>query len=569
MFSFCVFDSLFIGNFGENMKKASFFTLLLLICSLGLLAQSTQIPLYHNDYHLVDRWEIKTGQLSHSVFTSSKPYSRRDVVDLMRNDSLPGKYSSKDRINNYYVLKDNNEWNEDTQYEYEKALLKHFYKYKTDFYFLNRKDLMFKLNPVLQFHVGTDMESEQVRFVNTRGFEFRGWVDERVGFYIYLSYNQARYPSFADEWIKDYQAVPGENRWQRSLNSGAVDYFQNIGYVTFSPTKHIEFKLGHDRNFVGNGYRSLLLSDFSSPYFFGKIKTKVWKVNYENTWSQFIQQYDITDGDMLLPRKYAATQHISFNATSWLNLGLFETVIYERDQIDINYFNPIIFLKSLENSLGSPDNTIIGADFKINVLRQLSFYGQLMLDEFNIGMLRDNPGWWANKYGGQLGMKFIDVADIVNLDFQAELNTVRPYAYSHSNTAINYSHYNQPLAHPLGSNFKELILIARYKPLKKLDTSIKWMIAEQGLSSDTLNLGEDIFLSNSDRNDMDNNEIGQGIQRNINNVQFLASYQPFHNIYLDFVFQSRLNTVELEDNLRQNYIGFGLRTNMAFKEFLF
>jgi len=552
------------------MMKKYFLVLLSIFCSLIILAQSSTVPLYHMSNHLIDRWEIKTGVLSNSVFTSSKPYSRKAVVDLMKNDSLPGSYSSKDRINNYYVLKDNNEWNEDTQYEYEKPILKHFYKYKSDFYFLNRKDLSLKLNPVLQFHIGSDFEGQVIPFINTRGFEFRGWVDQKVGFYIYLSDNQAKYSAYADQWIKDNNAVPGENRWKRTLKSRAVDYFQNRGYITFSPTKHIEFQLGHDSNFIGNGYRSLLLSDFSSPYFFGKISTKVWKLNYENIWSQYIQQYDPSEGDKLLPRKYAATQHVSFNVTSWLNLGLFETVVYERDQIDINYFNPVIFLKSLENSLGSPDNTIIGADFKVNFLRKFSAYGQLMLDEFNIRQLRDNPGWWANKYGGQLGIKYIDVADIVNLDVQAELNAVRPFAYSHSNTAVNYTHYNQPLAHPLGSNFKELMLMAKYKPLKNLSLDIKWMIAEQGLSTGSSNLGEDIFLSNSDRDNDNSNEIGQGLKSSINTLQFLITHQPFHNIYIDLVFQSRLNTLELQpDAVRQNYVGLGFRTNMAFKEFMF
>lgn len=548
-------------------------SIIILLGSLSIYAQSTTLPFHHIDYHLVDRWEIKTGQLSNAVFTSSKPYFRKGVVDLIRTDSLPGVYSSKDRINNYYVLKDNNEWNEDTQYEYEKPILKHFYKYKTDFFFLNRKDLMFKLNPVLQFHIGADSDSETPRFINSRGFEFRGWVDEKVGFYVYVTDNQARYQNFADSWIKINKAVPGENDWKEAGKTGAVDYFQNRGYITFSPTKHITFQLGHDHNFIGNGYRSLLLSDFSAPYFFGKISTQVWKLNFTNLWSQQIQTFDPTDGNQLLPRKYTATQHVSYNVTRWLNLGLFETVIYERDGLDINYFNPVIFLKPLENSVGSPDNAIIGADFKVNFLRSFSAYGQLMLDEFNISKLREEPGWWANKYGGQLGLKYIDVAGIVNLDLQAELNAVRPYTYSHSNTAINYTHYNQPLAHPLGANFKELILIGRYKPLRKLDVELKWMLAEQGLSTDTLNLGENIFLSNTDRNTENNNEIGQGINTQINNLLFRASYQPFHNIYVDFIFQTRAYTIDLDNidpnHFRNNYVGFGLRTNMAFKEFMF
>ena len=52
----------------------------------------------------------------------------------------------------------------------------------------------------------------------------------------------------------------------------------------------------------------------------------------------------------------------------------------------------------------------------------------------------------------KLGLKYIDVLGIDNLDYQVEWNTARPYTYSHYDDA-NYTHYNQALAHPVGSKF--------------------------------------------------------------------------------------------------------------------
>ena len=51
------------------------------------------------------------------------------------------------------------------------------------------------------------------------------------------------------------------------------------------------------------------------------------------------------------------------------------------------------------------------------------------------------------------GFKYIDAFKIKNLDLQGELNYVRPFTYSHFDSVANYSHYNQPLAHPLGREF--------------------------------------------------------------------------------------------------------------------
>ena len=67
------------------------------------------------------------------------------------------------------------------------------------------------------------------------------------------------------------------------------------------------------------------------------------------------------------------------------------------------------------------------------------------------------------KTGFQLGYKAFDFFYIPRLTMQMEYNFVRPYTYAHHNPQQNYGHYNQPLAHPLGANFSELLLMTNYK----------------------------------------------------------------------------------------------------------
>ena len=50
--------------------------------------------------------------------------------------------------------------------------------------------------------------------------------------------------------------------------------------------EHINFQFGHDRQFIGDGYRSMLMSDFSPPALFLKINTNVWRLNYTNLFTQ-------------------------------------------------------------------------------------------------------------------------------------------------------------------------------------------------------------------------------------------------------------------------------------------
>ena len=56
----------------------------------------------------------------------------------------------------------------------------------------------------------------------------------------------------------------------------------------------------------------------------------------------------------------------------------------------------------------------------------------------------------------KLGGKYFDAFTVKNLDLQGEMNMVRPYTYTHYDSTANYTHYNQPLAHPLGAGFAEV-----------------------------------------------------------------------------------------------------------------
>jgi hypothetical protein len=113
-----------------------------------------------------------------------------------------------------------------------------------------------------------------------------------------------------------------------------------------------------------------------------------------------------------------------------------------------------MFLRVAEHQNGSADNAIVGFDAKANIAKTLQIYSQLTLDEFKLSEVTGGNGWWGNKFGVQMGVKYIDAFKIRNLDLQAEYNVVRPYTYSHSDSVANYTHYNQPLAHPIRSEFQ-------------------------------------------------------------------------------------------------------------------
>jgi hypothetical protein len=336
--------------------------------------------------------------------------------------------------------------------------------------------------------------------------------------------------------------VPHETFWKTFKGNG-VDFFQARAYIDFNVSKHVYLQFGHDRTFIGNGYRSLIFSDYSPPNLFLRANLKVWKINYLFQINRLTADAygNITGSaaNIRYPEKYMAFHHASINIGQKFTLGLFESVIFSaRDttkgnSFDLSYLNPVIFYRAIEQQFGSADNVILGGDFKWNIRRGMSFYGQLVIDELLLKQAKAGTGWWGNKFGGQLGMKYIDVGGISNLDLQVELNAVRPYTYSHDTRYDSYSNYRQPLAHPLGANFKEVVAIIRYQPLPRINLIVKTFYTKIGRDTSTVDWGSNILINNTQRQQDYGNKVGQGVKNTILFADLTASFQVRHNLFID------------------------------------
>lgn len=545
----------------------------LLFCTAAAWGQAAFVPLGHNTYHLIDRFDIKYGKVIEPyVHTGYKPYSRKEVAELAESiidNNITGNKRFNYNVRN--LLWDNEEWTSDTLIASKKAVFNTFYRKPASLYSVETDDFVLKINPALQFELGGQPGSDGLRFKNSRGVEVRGSIKKKLSFYTFLTDNQARGMDYVQQHIKDESAVPG-NGYYKDFRTTGVDYFTARGYIIFNVLDHIDVQVGHDKNFIGNGYRSLFLSDYGNSYFFMKLQTTVWRITYTNLFTEMTATYN-RGGDRLLPKKYGAFHHLNINIAKGVDLGFFEGVIYERDRgFELQYLNPIIFYRAVEQALGSPDNSIVGADFKINLFRAIQLYGQVMFDEFNFAHLKARDGWWANKFGLQAGVKYIDAFTVKNLDLQAEFNFVRPFTYTHNTTATTYTHYNQPLAHPLGANFWELVTIARYQVLPELWVTGTFIYYQKGLDDVGENWGGNIFLSNVDDNGQlttereFGNKMVQGKRSNVALFDLLVSYQARHNLFCDLNLIYRNASGDLPAYVSsQFYVGFGVRLNMVFQ----
>ncbi len=561
------------------MKQLYGIALAMLVFS-GIRAQ-TYIPLGNDAYQIVDRLDIRYGKILPIAHTSVKPFNRQTVAEIAEtmwfsNLSL----NKRKQFQLTYLIDDNSEWLDTLKSRTAKPLWV-FYREPASLGHVDvKKDFSLKINPIFAFRFGGQIGSKDFLFVNTRGAEVRFNIKQRVGFFFSITENQMRNPKYVRDRIDEKEYIPGNGYWKTYRNNG-IDFFEARGYINVNVLKYIDLQFGYDRNFIGNGIRSFYLSDFSSPYMFLKMNTRVWRINYQTIWAELVNQYK-RGTDRELPKKYAAFHHLNFNVAHFLDIGFFEGVIFNRkNHFEFHYLNPVIFYRAVEQSLGSPDNALIGFDIKANAFNHLQLYSQVVFDEFNFAELRKNSGWWANKFAIQVGAKYIDL--VPNLDVQAEFNYARPFIYTHNanpatGVTANYTHYNQPLAHPLGANFYEFLLTGRYQIIPQLSLTAKYYYSVYGEDSIDIatgkaqHFGGDILKSTT-ANTVTNvygNKVGNGARVTQNYFNFLATYQPWHNVYVDleFLYRSKDSKVNALDS-KTIYFGVGARMNIAYRQYEF
>ena len=295
--------------------------------------------------------------------------------------------------------------------------------------------------------------------------------------------------------------------------------------ISFTPNHIFNFQAGLDHNFIGEGSRSLFLSDYGKPYPFGLIRAKFWRFEYSVLY-QFMKERDHNRWE----GKFASSHHISFNPAKWLNIGIFETVIFQpKDTLlnrgfDVEYLNPVIFYRPQEYALGSSDNVLLGMEISGHINSRHTIYSQVILDEFFLDELQAKSGWWANKFGAQLGVKGRLGRGKHRFFYRAEYNYVRPYTYSHISEELNHGNQGFSLAHPYGSNFMEILGELKWN-LNKWNAKLFVNYAVQGNDQDGFSYGGDIYQPYVNRPYEYGHYTGQGAQVNRFNTILSGSYR--------------------------------------------
>lgn len=337
-------------------------------------------------------------------------------------------------------------------------------------------------------------------YINSRGITARGDIG-KVSFETSFWENQAFLPAYMDSFALTYGVVPGMGRWKRFKNDG-YDYAMASGNISWGVCKYFNVQAGSGKHFIGDGVRSLLLSDNSFNYPYAKFTS--WAGPNKNL--QYTVMYaslmNLTDGGVSTPpgterlfqKKSMVVHHLAYKFLRTFEVSVFQGAIYEhadtlnRQPLDFWYWNPVMFASLAKYGLKDTNNYMIGATFRADLLRRFTVYGQFVADELGKGN--------HAKTGYQIGVRYFDAFTVRHLHLRVEYNSVNRFTYAHEDALQSWSHYNQALAHPLGGGFNELNATVYYK-FRDFFFNANYFVANANLDSLYANGGTDIFKSDA------------------------------------------------------------------------
>jgi hypothetical protein len=348
------------------------------------------------------------------------------------------------------------------------------YLFKHPVFQLNKEGASLMFHPFLHISKGMDnfdsTETSFPLFRNTRGVFVEGQYN-KIAFNFAFAENQAGFQDYESSYFNSRgelyvrfegyslqnAVIPGGSR-TKPFKEGAYDYAFSFGNIRFAFSKKVELELGNNQHFIGNGYRSLLLSDNASyaPYvrFNWQIHPK-WRYQILYKKQLNLIRKPITYAvESSYETKIFAASYLTYKPIESLSISLFSGGNQLRDDSLVKKsFHPeqILPLPLFQNDLLLNNSSSINGITGLNIdyaRERTRWYGQIVVDKFGKQLL----------IAHQLGCYIKNPKKINNTLLQIEWNSVPQNFYASSDHKLSYSHFNLPSAHPKGNNFNELFL---------------------------------------------------------------------------------------------------------------
>jgi hypothetical protein len=333
-------------------------------------------------------------------------------------------------------------------------------------------------------------------FQNTRGFVVQGQIGKNVYFLTDFRENQGRYASYLNRFIDSTGVYPGSGR-VKPFGEGGYDYSMASGFVGVQATDWLDLSFGHSKQFIGHGYRSLLLSDVAHNYPFASFELDALneKIQHRYTIALLQNLERLPQGETpeaIFKRKVASWNYLSFKPLPNMEIGLFEEVIWKifddslgSQPFDYRALIPVPGINSAVLGLNDQENNArLGVNAAWHPFPKLKVYGQMLFNGSEAGLA-----------GFQAGSRWSGIFD--RFDLQVEYNQAEEAATVNFENLQSEYHFNMPLGHILGRDFKEVVGTLSYYH-KRIFARLKSVYYRSNTVTDIVEGNNELSVSYSD-----------------------------------------------------------------------
>ncbi|NTW49187.1 MAG: capsule assembly Wzi family protein [Chlorobiales bacterium] len=185
--------------------------------------------------------------------------------------------------------------------------------------------------------------------------------------------------------------------------------------------------------------------------------------------------------------RYFTAERLDLNLfDSNVRLGIWQGVVYggKNQPIDFRFANPFLIYYGEEFNKSTEVNPLVGADLSVFPYEGLNVYASLVIDDWQMDN-KSQQDLEPNEWGGIIGVRASNVLrgfDIYGTDAFIEFSKVTNRTYN-QRTGFAYQKMlfgNNPIAHPLGTDFQSVEMGVSHWLYKELRLSASFKMIDKG-----------------------------------------------------------------------------------------
>ncbi len=456
-----------------NIKFRIFIFILFFAGSLK--AQVVFVPLQNPIYSFLERMDIRYNYLNEEA----KPFSRKEIANflgfLVKHKSELNKLETEEL--DFYLK----EFAMPNGFPAESWKL---FKYKDP-------KFSFTISPIIKY--GISFNGDKTGFNRSWGAYLWGTYSNWFG----ASLNFTDNGEYGKNVNRKKFLTPRTGHWNNQNLKDGIEYSDVRGSISFNWSWG-SISLMKDYFTFGSGeFGKLIISTkapdypnlrlelhpvkwFSFYYFHG------WLTSDVNDSIYFFPTFIHNKAGEIIYRKkyinkYIAANYALFKPLNWLNIGLGNSVIYDRE-IRPEFLIPFMLYKFLDHDMGLNNdygsNGQLFFDVSAVLLKQYKFYSSVFVDDASIReVLKGN---YAHTWIGYTLGTFATNILTDNLDLKFEYTRINPWVYEHYIPTTTYKNINYNLGHWIGQNADLLRFQLDYKLIRGLDLSLYYELVRKG-----------------------------------------------------------------------------------------